>query len=175
LYALADARDVARLAAADHARLGLPGGANWADAELPAALRECADVLGDGKKREPDAAASLALLEALLALCATHAGRRRLRALRAYAVVKDCDYHFADGRDDRDDADANDGPAEVMVTADDAPEPDEATLTDDQRARKAINKTCSEIANMLLRDDGATADKGAEPPAPDPETYDAMD
>ena len=46
-------------------------------------------------KREPRADVSLFLLEALLCLCGTRRGRTELRRLKAYAVVRDCDYHFA--------------------------------------------------------------------------------
>ena len=162
LFALADASDAARLANDDHEALALPGGANWSDAALPAVLREAAETLGDSKKREPDARVTLSLLEALLCLASTRRGRERLRALRAYAVVKDCDFAFAPGRDDRDDADAG-GDTEVLVTTDDAPEPDEATLSEDEILRKHIARVCSDLANMLLRAEVGADDQPDEP------------
>ncbi|KAH8069041.1 DUF383-containing protein [Aureococcus anophagefferens] len=162
LFALADASDAARLANDDHEALALPGGADWSDAALPTVLREAAETLGDSKKREPDARVTLSLLEALLCLASTRRGRERLRALRAYAVVKDCDFAFAPGRDDRDDADAG-GDTEVLVTTDDAPEPDEATLSEDEILRKHIARVCSDLANMLLRAEVGADDQPDEP------------
>ena len=48
--------------------------------------------------------------------------------------MKDCDVHFAPGRDDRDDPDVG-GPQEVLVTADTTPEPDESTLSEEDILR----------------------------------------
>ncbi|KAK7238983.1 hypothetical protein SO694_00026383 [Aureococcus anophagefferens] len=139
LFALADASDAARLANDDHEALALPGRELERRARCPAVLREAAETLGDSKKREPDARVTLSLLEALLCLAST----RRAASGSAHCgprVAKDCDFAFAPGRDDRDDADAG-GDTEVLVTTDDAPEPDEATLSEDEILRKHIARS----------------------------------
>lgn len=51
---------------------------------LPPALQ----FLPPTKRREPDAAVRAALVEALLLLCSTRAGRERMRACGVYAVVR---------------------------------------------------------------------------------------
>ena len=66
--------------------------------------------------------------------------------------MRDADYHFAPGRDDRDEADAG-GPSQVMVTADDTPEPDPETLSDEERLAKNISRVSGDVANFLLRDE----------------------
>ncbi|KAH8048909.1 DUF383-containing protein [Aureococcus anophagefferens] len=76
--------------------------------------------------------------------------------------ARDCDFAFAPGRDDRDDADAG-GDTEVLVTTDDAPEPDEATLSEDEILRKHIARVCSDLANMILRAEVGADDQPDEP------------
>ena len=161
LFALADASDIARLESDDSMALQLPGGTAWHGAPF---VDDASEVYGDSKKREPRADVSLFLLEALLCLCGTRRGRTELRRLKAYAVVRDCDYHFAPGRDDRDEGDG--GPSEVLVTADDAPEPPPESLTEEELTLKNVAKACADLAAMLLRDE-------AGPPGPP--TYDDMD
>ena len=90
LFALADASDIARLENDDSMALQLPGGTAWHGAPF---VDDASEVYGDAKRREPRADVSLFLLEALLCLCGTRRGRTELRRLKAYAVVRDCDYH----------------------------------------------------------------------------------
>ena len=162
LLALTDAKDCERLDNANHEALALPGGANWSFEGAPPVVKECAATLGDSKKREPDARVSLSLLEALLCLASTRRGREHLRKLKCYAVVKDCDVHFAPGRDDRDDPDVG-GPQEVLVTADTTPEPDESTLSEEDILRKGIARVCADLASMLLRSEASGDDAQDEP------------
>ena len=48
-------------------------------------------------------------------------------------------------------------------TTDDAPEPDEATLSEDEILRKHIARVCSDLANMLLRAEVGADDQPDEP------------
>ena len=148
--------------------MALPGGKTW---EADGVVEDCATIVGASKKREPDAEVTLFLLEALLCLCGSRKGRRVLRNAGCYPVVRDADYHYAPGRDDRDEAST--GPSDVLVTTDDAPDVedlDAEPLTEAERIRKAIARVCADLASMMLRDESAGAPEEEE--AAD---YDEMD
>lgn len=95
--------------------------------------------------RDPDPETSLLLLELLHCLCATRRGRRQLRSCSAYVVVRDTDYFFAPGQDDRDVEPSAKG--HMVTTA-----PDDDTEKDSLPAR--IATVCAALADMLLRDEG---------------------
>ena len=162
LFALADASDIARLDAEsdDGLALALPGGPTWLGAPF---VDDASQIYGDGKRREPRADVTLHLLEALLCLCGTRRGRRELRKLKAYMIVRDCDYFFAPGRDDRDEK--SDGPSGMLVTTDDTPDVPMESLSEEEQILRKVAKACADLAGMLLRDEA-----GGEPA-----TYDDMD
>ncbi len=46
-------------------------------------------LLGEGKKREPEASIQCALLESLIMLCSTRWGRDYLRAKKVYPIIRE--------------------------------------------------------------------------------------